>query len=95
MILTETGIGVTITNAAEEITAKLSRHIPGNLVVLEHWRAGNGADHDRLAQVRAPNGRSARWRAIWPIPPANPRYEAHRDWMHAYGHTLLTARQNT
>lgn len=91
-IVTESGVGVTITNSAEEITAKLSGRFTGPLVVLEHWRAGDGADHERLDQVFAPAGHSPRWRPVWPIPPTNPNHQAHRDWMHAFGAAMLTAR---
>ncbi|MER6125341.1 hypothetical protein ABT173_22425 [Streptomyces sp. NPDC001795] len=91
-ILTENGIGVSITNAAEEIGAKLAANFPGPLVVLEHYRAGDGADHERLDQVLVLPGRSAQWRAVWPVPPANPDYAVLRDWMRDYGTALLTAR---
>lgn len=91
-MLTENGIGVSITNAAEEITAKLSLNYPGPLVVLEHYRKGDGADHERLDQVVVPPGRSALWRPVWPIPPVNPDHADHRDWMRDRGHALLVAR---
>ncbi|WP_432158584.1 hypothetical protein [Streptomyces sp. bgisy153] len=91
-IVTENGISVSITNAAEEISAALTARYPGPLVILEHYRAGDGADHERLDQVLAQPGRTPQWRPVWPIPPANPDFEAHQAWMSEYGNALLTAR---
>ncbi|MEO3976984.1 hypothetical protein [Streptomyces sp. CAU 1734] len=94
-IVTENGIAVSITNAAEEISAALavqhSGH-PGPLVVLEHYRAGDGAPHDRLDQVLVVPGHAPRWRPVWPTGPANPRFAINRTWMHEVGNVLLTAR---
>ncbi|OEV09248.1 hypothetical protein [Streptomyces nanshensis] len=90
-IVTESGVGVSITNSAEEITAKLRAQFPGRLTVMEHWRTGDGADHERLDQVIV-TGRRTRWRPVWPIPPTNPDYAVHEAWMRAYGDALLVAR---
>lgn len=90
-LVTEKGLGVSITNAAEEITAALNARFRGSLVILEHWLPGDGADHDRLDQVLVPPGRAPRWRPVWPVPPANPDHAAHREWMRTCGRTLLTA----
>jgi len=91
-IVTENGIAVSITNAAEEISAALTARYPGPLVVLEHYRAGDGAAYDRLDQVLTLPGRASRWRPVWPIPPANPDFELHQAWMRECGSALLTAR---
>ncbi|MFF8992601.1 hypothetical protein ACF09H_22225 [Streptomyces sp. NPDC014983] len=90
-IVTENGIAVSITNAAEEISEALTRRYPGPLVILEHYPAGDGAPHDRLDQVLAVPGRTPRWRPIWPTSPVNPDYTTNRAWMDAYGTTLLSA----
>ena len=49
-IVTETGLGASTTNSAAEIWAELTIRFPGRLVLLEHWPAGDGDDHDRLAE---------------------------------------------
>lgn len=92
-IVTEKSMGVSITNAAEDIYTKLAAAHPGPLIVLEHWPAGDGAPYDRLDQVHAPQGAGPLWLAIWPVPSENPRFNAHEEWMHAFGTTLLTARR--
>ncbi|MFD7556500.1 hypothetical protein ACFV9E_18420 [Streptomyces sp. NPDC059835] len=91
-IVTERSLGVSVTNAAEEITAALTSRFPGPLVVLEHWLSGDGAGHDRLDQVLAPAGRRPRWRRVWPTAPANPDHAAYEEWMRSCGHALLAAR---
>ncbi|MGW1976709.1 hypothetical protein [Streptomyces sp. NPDC001889] len=91
-VVTELGAGVSVTNAAEEITAALTARFPGPLTVFEHWRAGDGAAHDRLDQVHAPAGARPRWRPVWPLAPAHPDHAAHREWMRTAGAVLLTTR---
>ncbi|MGW1290761.1 hypothetical protein ACWD4N_46200 [Streptomyces sp. NPDC002586] len=91
-VVTEKGIGVTITNAAEDIHAKLANAHRGPLVVLEHWTAGDGAPYARLDQVHMASSGEPQWRAVWPIPPANPRFAVHHEWMRAFGAILLAAR---
>ncbi|TLQ39194.1 hypothetical protein [Streptomyces marianii] len=91
-IVTERGLGVSITNAAEEITAALTARLPGPLVVLEHWLPGDGADHHRLDQVLAAADRRPQWRRIWPTPPTNPHHASCETWMNTCGHALLAAR---
>lgn len=91
-IVTENGIGVSVTNSAEEIGAALTACFPGPLVVLEHYRAGDGTNYERLDQVLTGPGRETRWRPVWPIPPSHPDFERHRAWMRECGSTLLTAR---
>ncbi|WP_217231393.1 hypothetical protein [Streptomyces anulatus] len=90
-IVTENGIAVSITNAAEEISAALTARCTGPLVVLEHYPAGDGAPHDRLDQVLAVPGSTPRWRPVWPTSSANPDYATNRAWMDTYGTTLLAA----
>ncbi|MFJ3182599.1 hypothetical protein ACIPJN_29995 [Streptomyces sp. NPDC086796] len=91
-IVTENGIAVSITNAAEEISAALADRYPGPLVILEHYRAGDGAPHDRLDQVLVVPGRAPRWRPVWPTGPANPNFAINRTWMSELGSVLLAAR---
>lgn len=93
-IVTETGLGASTTNSAEEIWDELTARFPGALVLLEHWPAGDGADHDRLDQV-AVEGRRPTWRRIWPTAPANPDHDLCQAWMQAYGHDLLAVSHPT
>lgn len=93
-VVTETGLGASTTNSAEEIWNALTTRFPGPLVLLEHWPAGDGADHDRLDQV-AMEGRRPAWRRIWPTLPTNPDHHLCQAWMQAYGHGLLAISQPT
>ncbi|MFI1510240.1 hypothetical protein [Streptomyces sp. NPDC020597] len=93
-IVTETGLGASTTNSAEEIWDELTARFPGTLVVLEHWPAGGGDDHDRLDQVGM-EGRRPTWRRIWPTAPANPDHHLCQAWMQAYGHELLAVSHPT
>ncbi|MGW0633776.1 hypothetical protein [Streptomyces sp. NPDC002758] len=89
-IVTETGLGATITNSAGEIWAELAQRYPGPLVVIEHWVDEVGEDGDRLDQV-AIAGRQPTWRRVWPTPATNPHHAALEEWMEACGHKLLAA----
>ncbi|MDX2683711.1 hypothetical protein [Streptomyces soliscabiei] len=91
-IVTETGLGASTTNSAGEIWDELTARFPGPLVLLEHWPAGDGDDHDRLDQVGLV-GRRPTWRRIWPTAPANPDHHLRQTWIQAYGHDLLAVSQ--
>jgi len=93
-IVTETGLGASTTNSAGEIWDELTACFPGPLVLLEHWPAGDGDDHDRLDQVGL-IGRRPTWRRISPTGLANPDHNLYRAWMQAYGHDLLAISQPT
>lgn len=87
-ILTDRDLGVSITNAAEDIAPKIANLLPGSLVVLEHYPHTGPycAEHlDQVVVVRGVPG----WRPIWPIPPVNPDFAETDGWMRSMGHTLL------
>lgn len=90
-IVTEVGLGTSITNSAEHIWAQLvARHLQP-LLLLEHYPASEhpqGRD-DTLEQVALQGGRPV-WRRVWPTTPANPNYAQFKRWMTEYGHRLLS-----
>jgi hypothetical protein len=88
-VVTETGLGASITNSAAEICAELARIYPGPLTVIEHWPAGEAypVDDEHLDLVCVHDG-SPQWQRIWPTPPANPDHDALTAWMRACGHVI-------
>jgi hypothetical protein len=88
-IVTEMGLGASITNSIEDIWAALATGCGGRLVLLEHWPTDPYAD-EHLDQVIIDGG-TPHWRRIWPTPPSNPGHTRFEEWMTAYGHDLLAA----
>lgn len=93
-IVTETGLGASTTNSAGEIWTQLTARFTSPLVLLEHWPAWDGDDHDRLDQVTL-EGQRPTWRRIWPTPATNPQHTLYEAWMQAYGHDLLAVSHPT
>ncbi len=89
-IVSETGLGVSITNSIECIWQKLTQVSPGNPTLLEHWPPGAGGPVEHLDQVVVIGGVPS-WRRVWPTPAANPRHEEFGAWMRDHGHRLLAA----
>lgn len=88
-VVTETGLGASITNSIQDIHAALTNAYGPRIVLLEHWPAGTGADpHEHLDQAVIINGEPG-WRRIWPTPPTNPHHDQYDTWMNAHGHQLL------
>jgi hypothetical protein len=88
-VVTEQGMGCSVTNAAEQIrTALIELYGPG-VVQLEHYpteqRVGDGATLD---QVEVIAGRP-RWRRIWPVPLTNPDHDELRRWARTGGAVVL------
>jgi hypothetical protein len=89
VLLSETGLGASITNSIEEIHAVLTAQYGRRLVLLEHWPAEAGTDTgEHLDQVIVVDG-APHWRRIWPTPPTNPRHPEFTAWMDAHGHRAL------
>lgn len=91
-ILTDSGVGVSITNAAEDIAPKLAKLLPGPLVVMEHYPRTGPDCQEHMDQVVVVNG-VPHWRPVWPIPPVNPRFAENDAWMRGPGSIVLTARK--
>jgi hypothetical protein len=87
-IVTETRVQGLHYQQRREICDALTARFPGQLVLLEHWTAGDFDDHNHLDQV-ALEGRRPTWRRTWPTTPANPDHNAYQAWMQAYGQHLL------
>ncbi|MGV9836696.1 hypothetical protein ACWDUL_21245 [Nocardia niigatensis] len=93
VIVSERGIGASITNSAEHIWAAVADDF-GNRngdvpVLLEHWPAGAGATEDEhLDQLVVIDGKP-HWRRIWPVPETNPDHAENAAWMQAVGHAVI------
>ena len=93
VIVSERGIGASVTNSAEHIWAALADAFGnGNgdvPVVLEHWPPGEGVTEvEHLDQLLVIDG-TPRWRRIWPVPDTNPNHAENAAWMQAIGHALI------
>lgn len=90
-IVSEVGLGASITNSAEHIYAALAATYGARgLIVLEHWPADQDlADEEHLDQVQIADDGTPYWRRIWPTPPTNPHHRSLDSWMWLYGHDLL------
>lgn len=88
-IVSEVGLGASVTNSAEHIWAELIDRFGRPLVLLEHWPAGEGLDReDTLDQVHIAPGLHP-WRRIWPTDPDHPEHDLSERWMREHGHRLL------
>ncbi|PPJ36464.1 hypothetical protein C5E45_20685 [Nocardia nova] len=93
VIVSERGIGASVTNSAEHTWAAVANdfgtHRGEVPVLLEHWPAGQGAtDTEHLDQLVVIDG-APRWRRIWPVPEANPDHAENAAWTQAIGHTAI------
>jgi hypothetical protein len=84
-MVTELGLGPSITNSIENIWQVLAGQYPDTeIVLLEHYPAAESLGEEHLDQVvvdqHAPD-----WRRIWPCAPANPNVESFSQWMTAFG----------
>ena len=89
-VVTDTGLGSSITNSVEHIWEQLRLEYAGlEIVLLEHWPAGTGACVvEHLDQVVVAGGRP-QWRRVWPTDPSNLNHVQFRDWMTTHGHQML------
>jgi hypothetical protein len=85
-VVTETGEGVSVTNAAASIWPALAVRFPGALTVIEHWPAsqspGTGEHYDLMW---APPRTAPAWSRLWPLPPGHPQAVAYGAWMDRWG----------
>ncbi|MFD8316192.1 hypothetical protein [Kitasatospora purpeofusca] len=86
-VVTELGIGATITNSAAEIHTELAVLYGPSTVVLEHWKA-HGDAGDRFDQTALVRG-EPKWRAVWPTDPLNPLHDHFQRWFAQHRGELL------
>lgn len=90
-VVTELGVGLSITNGIEHIWAALTLLFPGRpLILLEHWPAdqsGESGDHIDQADIVAG---APVWRRVWPTPSDNPDHLTNRAWIAHNGHVVLS-----
>lgn len=90
-VVTETGLGVSVTESAGRIWADLVRRYGPSLVLLEHQPApdlAQGAETLDLVRIGADG--SPHWSRIWPTPQENPRHAGLESWMATYGHQIVS-----
>lgn len=92
-VVTELGIGASVTNSAEGIWGKLTACWPGDLVLMEHWPASEtlSGDDEHLDQVVIGDDPRPRWRRIWPVPPSHADHDLLARWMDAHGRQIMEA----
>jgi len=73
-VVTETGLGASVTESAGRIWAELVRRYGPSLVLLEHHPAPELAEGaETLDLVRIGADGSPHWSRVWPTPEDNPR----------------------
>ncbi|MEV6527388.1 hypothetical protein AB0M43_36240 [Longispora sp. NPDC051575] len=88
-LVTDSGIGASITNSIAEIWHTLRNALGAPLWLLEHWPA-DASEPEHLEQVAVTGLRPSWWRA-WPTSTDNPRHELLQVWMIVHGRDLLAA----
>lgn len=92
-VVTEAGLGASVTNSAEGIIGALQARYGHPLTLLEHWPDGEtitwpvGAPTvlgEHIDQVHTGLFRP-RWRRVWPVHPDNPDYDALAAWFGEHG----------
>jgi len=78
-VVTELGMGTSITNSIEDIWDDLRARWQGALTLIEHYPAAESFpdDGDDLYQVVIVPGCEPAWRRVWPVPASSPD----RDWL--------------
>jgi len=92
VVVTELGVGVSITNGIEFIAAKLTTVLPGHpFVLLEHWPKEESVTcEEHLDQVLFTTT-GPQWRRIWPTPSTNPGHAELDEWVRLSGQSILTS----
>ena len=90
-VVTETGLGASVTESADRIWAELVRRYGPSLVLLEHHPAPEFAEGvQTLDLVRIGADGSPAWTLVWPTQQDNPRHAGLELWMTTYGHQILS-----
>jgi hypothetical protein len=89
-VVTETGVGNSVTESVGRIWADLVRRYGPPLVLLEHHLAPELAEGvETLDLVRIGADGSPHWSRVWPTPEDNPRHAGLELWMAEYGHQIV------
>jgi hypothetical protein len=90
-VVTETGLGNSVTESAGRIWADLARRYGPSLLLLEHHPAPELAEGvETLDLVRIGADGSPHWSRVWPTPQDNPRHAGLELWMATYGHQIVS-----
>ena len=91
VVVTELGVGCSVTNAAHLIHERLTNLHDAEVIMLEHCPSEmRGGEGPTLDQVTAVDGHP-RWRRIWPASPLNIDYAGFRSWIGTGGGPVLDA----
>ena len=89
-VVTETGVGNSVTESAERNWADLVRRHGPSLVLLEHHPAPELAEGvETLDLVRAGADGKLHWTRVWPTPQDSPRHAGLELWMAAHGYQIV------
>jgi len=90
-VVTETGLGNSVTESAGRIWAELVRGYGPPLVLLEHHPAPELAEGaETLDLVRIGADGSSHWTRVWPTPEEHPRHAGLEVWMAKYGYLIVS-----
>lgn len=85
VMVTELGLGPSITNSIEHIWRVLAgQHPESEIVLLEHYPAAESLGEEHLDQVVVHQD-TPDWRRIWPTSPINTNAAGFNRWMAAFG----------
>jgi hypothetical protein len=89
-VVTERGMGLSVTNAAEAIRQALAERYGEPLALAEHWTAEQapvtGEHVDLVLPPRFPGGQG--WSALWPLGTRHPHYAVCRAWWEEFGQEI-------
>lgn len=89
-VVTQTGLGDSVTESAGRIWAGLVRRYGPPLVLLEHYPAPELAEGvETLHLVRIGADGSPHWTRVRPAPQDHPRHAGLEVWMASYGHLII------
>jgi hypothetical protein len=88
-VVTETGTGLSVTNAADWIWRFLQSRYGLPFALAEYWPEGeSGPAHVDLVQPSA-GGAFLGWQALWPVGPDNPQADLLDFWWSMHGADIL------
>jgi hypothetical protein len=86
-VVTELGMGRSVTNAAQAIRSLLVGRFGEPLGLAEHWPASQSPEAGEHVDLVLPPGWQGRrgWAALWPLGRKAPHYEVCEAWWAVYG----------